>query len=113
VAKDYIQSEHANVAFHQTIIRLSGNEMLIKMLNNINIIRKAFQYSYSLRPDLQGIGSPYSHQKLIQKLREKDPDGAEELMRNHIQVGKQRMIEQALGFKMNTLTATAVKESEG
>jgi DNA-binding GntR family transcriptional regulator len=104
---DYVQSEHANVAFHQNIIRLSANEMLIKMLNNINIIRKAFQYSYSLRPDRQAVGSPYSHQDIIQKLRDRDADASENLMRNHIQIGKQRMIEQALGFKMNTMEAAA------
>ena len=104
-AHDYVQSEHANVAFHQTIIKLSANDMLIKMLNNMNIIRKAFQYSYSLRPDRQAIWSPYSHQDIILKLREKDVAGCEELIRNHIQIGKQRMIEQALGFKMNTMEA--------
>lgn len=97
---DYVQCEHANVAFHHAIVKLSENQMLIKMLNNMNIIRKAFQYSYSLRPERQMVESTYSHRSILQKLRERDADASEMLMRNHIQIGKERMLEQALGFKM-------------
>ena len=97
---DYVQSEKANITFHTKIIALSGNHMLIGMMKNINIIRKAFQYAYSLRPDRQAVPSPCSHEDILQKMREGDFAVCESLMRKHILVGKQRMLEQALGFKI-------------
>ena len=97
---DYVQSEKANITFHTKIIALSGNHMLIGMMKNINIIRKAFQYAYSLRPERQAVPSPCSHEDILQKMREGDFAVCESLMRKHILVGKQRMLEQALGFKI-------------
>jgi DNA-binding GntR family transcriptional regulator len=97
---DYVLAEKANVAFHTKVIELSGNEMLIGMMRNINIIRKAFQYSYSLRPERQSIPSPCSHEDIIEHLRSRDADQCESIIKRHVQIGKQRMLEQALGFKI-------------
>ncbi len=73
------------------------------MMNNMNIIRKAFQYAFSLRPDKQANATPHSHTDIIKSMRENDVEDCEVLLKKHIQIGKQRMIEQALGFKMNNM----------
>ena len=99
---DFVKTEKANIGFHTKIIELSRNEMLIGMMRNFNIIRKAFQFSYSLRPERQAIASPCSHQDIIEHLRRGDADVCERLLKQHVQVGKQRMLEQALGFKIGS-----------
>jgi hypothetical protein len=37
-------------------------------------------------------------------MKQKDKDESEELMKKHILLGKQRTIEQALGFKMGSIS---------
>jgi DNA-binding GntR family transcriptional regulator len=98
------QAENANREFHAKIIRLSGNEMLDKMMNNVNILRRAFQYAYSLKPQFHEPESPFSHEKIVNAMKQKDKDESEELMKKHILLGKQRTIEQALGFKMGSIS---------
>ena len=98
---DFVRAEKANVAFHTTIIDLSGNEMLAGMMRNMNIIRKAFQFAYSLRPERQAIPSPHSHEDIIVSLKEREAEACETTLRKHILVGKRRMLEQALGFKID------------
>jgi DNA-binding GntR family transcriptional regulator len=95
-----VTAENANREFHAEIIRLSGNEMLDKMMNNVNIIRRAFQYAYSLKPELHEPKSPSSHENIVEAMKQRDKDKSEELMKRHVLIGKQRTIEQALGFKM-------------
>ena len=99
---DFVKAEKANIAFHMKLIELSGNDMLIGMMRNINIIRKAFQYAYSLRPERQAIPSPCSHEDIIEHLRGRDADQCETLIKRHVQIGKQRMLEQALGFRLGS-----------
>jgi DNA-binding GntR family transcriptional regulator len=101
--RDFQALEIANTEFHYGIIRLSQNELLIRMMGRMNIIRKAFKYAYELEPERQRIGSPYAHNKIIESLRARDADAAESLMRNHIQVGKERVLEQALGFRIKNV----------
>jgi DNA-binding GntR family transcriptional regulator len=99
--KDLIKAEKANRAFHADIVELSGNEMLKRMMSNADVIKRAFQYSYSLHPEKQNLDPPYAHEKIVKAMRLKDKEAAEDLLKKHILVGKKRMIEQALGFKMN------------
>lgn len=101
-SQDYLRMEKANLAFHTKLIELSGNEMLIGMMGTMNIIRKAFQYSYSLRPERQAAPSPYAHHDILDKLKQRDADASEALLKKHIQVGQKRMLEQALGFRIFT-----------
>lgn len=99
-AGNYLKMEKANLAFHTRLIELSGNQMLIGMMGTMNIIRKAFQYSYSLRPERQAAPSPHAHHDILEKLKQRDADASEALLKKHIQVGQKRMLEQALGFRI-------------
>ena len=96
---DYIESEKANVTFHMKLIEMSGNLMLIKMMSNMNIIRKAFQYSYTLQPLRSTAPSDCGHRNIIEALHRANPNECESILRRHVQLGKQSMLEQALGFK--------------
>ena len=99
---DYIQSEKANIAFHMKLIEMSGNLMLINMMSNMNIIRKAFQYSYTLQPERTTAPSDCGHRQVIEALERRIPDECESILRRHVQLGKQSMLEQALGFKLTS-----------
>ena len=100
--KDFVQMERWNTQFHQMLVNLSDNELLIRMTGRMNIIRKAFKYAYELHPERQRIGSSYTHSKIVESLQTRDADLAESLVRDHIQIGKERVLEQALGFRMNS-----------
>lgn len=101
--RDYASLVHANTEFHQELIHLSRNDMLIRMIGSMNVVRKAFQYAYGLKPEQQRIGSDYTHERIVASLRERDADAAESVTRSHIQVGKERVLEQALGFRMKSV----------
>ena len=102
-ARDFREKERQNTVFHLSLVDLSRNDFLIRMIGRMNIIRKAFRYAYGLEPQLQRVGSPYSHGKIVESLTNRDADTAESLVRNHIQIGKERVLEQALGFRMKSV----------
>lgn len=101
--RNYASLVHANTEFHQQLIHLSRNDMLIRMISSMNVVRKAFQYAYGLKPEEQRIGSEYTHERIVDSLRDRDAELAESLTRQHIQVGKERVLEQALGFKIKSV----------
>ena len=99
---DFTRTEKANIDFHMKLIELSGNFMLIKMMSNMNIIRKAFQYSYALHPERSSAPSDCGHRNIVEALKRGNPNECESMIRRHVQLGKQNMLEQALGFKLTS-----------
>ena len=100
---DLDKCEAMNRAFHRRIVELSGNDTLIRLINSVDVIRKAFRIAFSIKPDIGDDQSPYPHETILARMIEKDADGAEELLKKHIQRGKQRTIEQYLGIKLDTV----------
>jgi DNA-binding GntR family transcriptional regulator len=98
---DHEACEKVNLAFHDKIIRMSGNALLINITNSFSIIRKAFQLAYSIQPELKTNSVPYPHEKIVAKLEAGDAEGCEKLLRVHIQNAKKELIEKSLGFKLN------------
>ena len=93
--------EAANIAFHNKIIELSGNPLLIQIMKSFSIIRQAFKLAYSIQPERKGVTTPYPHEEIVEKMKAGDTEGCEKLLRAHIQRAKKGLIEQLLGFKLD------------
>jgi DNA-binding GntR family transcriptional regulator len=82
------QAEHiddysdANIAFHQTIIRLSGCELIAEMAQNLFLHVRAIR-NISMRQDNRAERSILDHMRIIEALEARDPERAEALVRKH------------------------------
>lgn len=86
--EDEAPSEHmseyseANIAFHQTIIRLSRSQLIADMTGNLFIHVRAIR-NVSLRQDNRSARSIGEHQQIIDALEARDGELAERLDREH------------------------------
>ena len=86
--KDEPPSDHmneyseANIRFHQAILRLGGNNLVVEMTQNLFIHIRAIR-TVSLRQDNRAARSITEHLKIIGALQARDPDLAEKLVREH------------------------------
>jgi DNA-binding GntR family transcriptional regulator len=72
----------ANIKFHQTIIKLSGCDLIANMTENLFIHIRAIR-TVSLRQDNRAARSISDHLKIITALEAHDADLAERLVREH------------------------------
>jgi DNA-binding GntR family transcriptional regulator len=72
----------ANIKFHQTIIKLGGNQLIVDMTENLFIHIRAIR-TVSLRQDNRAARSMAEHMQIIGALEARDADRAERLVREH------------------------------
>jgi DNA-binding GntR family transcriptional regulator len=72
----------ANIEFHQAIIKLSGCELIAEMTQNLFIHIRAIR-TVSLKDDSRAARSISEHLAIIDALRARDGDLAEQLVREH------------------------------
>lgn len=72
----------ANIAFHQTIIRLGGSDLIIAMTENLLIHMRAIR-NVSMRQENRAERSIADHMAIIAALEGRDPERAEQLVRDH------------------------------
>jgi DNA-binding GntR family transcriptional regulator len=72
----------ANISFHQTIIRLSGSQLIAEMTDNLFIHMRAIR-NVSLRQDERAQRSITEHRQIIDALEARDAELAERLSREH------------------------------
>ena len=86
--RDEPPSEHmneyseANIKFHQTVVRLSGCEIIADMTENLFIHIRAIR-TVSLRQDNRAERSMREHMQIIAALEARDTEAAEHLTREH------------------------------
>ncbi len=86
--RDEPPSEHmneysqANIKFHQTVVRLSGCEIIAQMTENLFIHIRAIR-TVSLRQDKRAERSMREHMQIIAALEARDTEAAEHLTREH------------------------------
>ena len=97
--------EEANIAFHTKIIVMAGNDLLLSMMDQFNVIRRAFWLTHGLTWDDRDYLTPYPHEAIVGKLESGDTDGCDVLMQAHIRTGKNRLIEKAIGMKPAVLAS--------
>jgi DNA-binding GntR family transcriptional regulator len=71
-----------NIEFHQTIIRMSGNSVLIKLAENLFTHMRMIRMKTIGEQD-RADRSIRDHMSIIEALEARDTDRAEELVRNH------------------------------
>jgi len=101
---DLNMEDAADYAFHKKIMQLSGNSIIVKIIDNFSILIKSFRINHSLATFPRMDKSPYTHEKIIQTLKEKDPDKCDRIIQLHIQFSKQKWIETMLDTKINQFT---------
>ena len=87
--------------FHRTIIQLSGNRILLRMMDTFHVMERAFKICYAIHSTTKVEHNPYSHEEIIRCFRKEKPEEVEKVIRCHVQWSKQWLIEQAMGIKLN------------
>jgi DNA-binding GntR family transcriptional regulator len=72
----------ANISFHQTIIRLSGCDLIGEMTANLFLHMRAIR-AISVRQGERARQSAADHERIIAALERRDPDAAEAAVREH------------------------------
>ncbi|MBV9378509.1 MAG: GntR family transcriptional regulator [Alphaproteobacteria bacterium] len=72
----------ANIAFHQTIIRMSGCALLAEMTENLFIHMRAIR-KITIHRDDRAARSIVDHMRIIEALERREPDLAEQRAREH------------------------------
>jgi DNA-binding GntR family transcriptional regulator len=86
---DLIRYEEADLTFHNTLIRISGNRILEKMEMLGNVITRTYQ-----RGLIRGPGETYrEHMDIIDALAIKNGDKAELLLRNHFRKSREKILQ--------------------
>ena len=73
---------HANIAFHQAIIRLSGSHLMGKTIENLFIHVRAMRRLTISQSD-RAARSIVDHMRIIEALERRDTELAERLVRDH------------------------------
>ncbi len=83
--------------FHRKILALSNNPQLCEIVENFAILRRIFDIYLRKKPNARRRNlSPHSHMAIAEAIAEGNPEAAEKNMRDHIQWGRQRRIEEML-----------------
>ena len=72
----------ANLAFHQALIRLGGNDLIVDMCQNLILHMRAIR-AVSVRQERRLETSMREHQAIIEALEQRDAEAAERLVREH------------------------------
>jgi DNA-binding GntR family transcriptional regulator len=98
---DQRQVDQEDIAFHEYIIAVCGNNAIREIIQSAHLFDRIFRFTYPV-PNYwpQDEDTSYGHEKIIETLAARDPDGAEDVVKRHIQEGKKRRIESLIG-KLN------------
>ena len=99
---DYIAGIQADRLFHKTILMLADNSIIIDMLDRIDVLERSFLIARNSGfKNLNADDNPASHSIILEKLRNASPDECEQIIRQHIQWGKTKIIERILGTSLS------------
>jgi len=92
--------EEANIQFHHKLVALAGNDLLRKIMDRFNIIRRAFRITHGLPADARDRDTPYPHEDLVEMIRQGNADACEAFMQAHILRAKDILLQKVLGFRL-------------
>jgi DNA-binding GntR family transcriptional regulator len=91
--KDLSSMIEKDAEFHLTIAEESGNKMLYKLMDNLHLLTKIFRISFKFPHYFERyIENPFSHKKIIEAIKSRNPDKAEKTIRKHIKFGRETLI---------------------
>lgn len=80
--------KEADFAFHRKLLEVSGNPYLIKLLDAVNLISVTNLRGLITDPMISYIG----HEQVLEALKSRDPEQAEQGMRNHLENTRQKIL---------------------
>jgi len=99
-SKDILICAEADMEFHGIIIALADNSILSELAERLNVLERSF-FLFQDPRNMPSDDNPYSHKAILEALRGRKPDDAEQLVRQHIQWAKKRIVEEALEIKLD------------
>jgi len=97
----WAKAKAADAVFHSKIVKLSGNPLLIKIMENFDILHRTFDIEYPNQSFEEQKASPYPHERIIEAIKKGNAEKCEKTLRLHIQWSKQGIAEQALGTRLD------------
>jgi DNA-binding GntR family transcriptional regulator len=91
VVDDVAMFARYNFKFHSVLATMSGNDMLIKLASDLRLRLGLVGYLSFTGPH-QIKASRIEHRKILNAIKEANPDRAEKLMRSHILDAKNRLV---------------------
>lgn len=98
--KNYSKCRKYNSLIHTKIVNMSGNNLLIEIIDNFNIINNTFLISQSAGDLKLGTQTTVSHGDILKQIKNSKPEESEELIKKHIQEAKNELIERVVRIKM-------------
>ena len=94
--KNVNQQVEQDIAFHSKIIEMSGNQIIIRIIEQLMLMDKIFRMAGER--DVNSVHNPLpeTHEAIIEAIRSHDADECERLVKGHIRGAKQRIINKVL-----------------
>ena len=90
--EDLTELAQADVNFHELIYKATGNERLVQLLNNIREQMYRYRVEYLKDEEIRG-SLVQEHDRLWQKLKERDLEGAKAATQEHIERQQEYILE--------------------
>ena len=89
-----------DMEFHRIIIELADNSILKDLTVRLGVLERTFFIFHGDR-NVPTAESPFPHKAILDALRSRQPDLAEQLVRQHIQWAKKKILESVLEIKLD------------
>jgi DNA-binding GntR family transcriptional regulator len=111
---DAAEIVHTDKVFHETLIGLAGNGLLVRTMGRLQILDQSFRLtmqSFAELPPNHLLASAPSHADIIACLAGRDAEAAANAMEGHILKAKGLVLERIFGIHMNGAHASYRSES--
>lgn len=95
--KDEERLRAADAWFHQILINSCASKRLARLIDNLHLITRSFKMLNNVPTKYTYQKVVYSHEKVVAALESGDPKKAEEILRLHIEEGKNNLVKFLLG----------------
>jgi DNA-binding GntR family transcriptional regulator len=96
IKKDTNLQIELDIAFHSKIIEMSGNQIIIRIIEQLMLMDKIFRMAGERDSTSPHSPLPETHEDIIEAIREHDSTLCEKLVKGHIRGAKQRIINKVL-----------------
>ncbi|OGV62449.1 MAG: hypothetical protein A3K19_33365 [Lentisphaerae bacterium RIFOXYB12_FULL_65_16] len=94
-------ASRADLAFHDELIGLAGNGVLLRIMASFSLQRQTFLRWHREDAAVAGQDSPFPHEEIVAALQTRNADESERLLRAHIQWARQALIERSTGIRLH------------
>jgi DNA-binding GntR family transcriptional regulator len=92
----------ADLAFHDRLIQLAGNEVLERIMGRFSLLRQTFLRWHGGEATAGVQDSPFPHEDIMAALQARDAGESERLLRAHVQWARRALIERSTGIRLHS-----------